>query len=691
MSSGDDFESYTGRWRRQQKRNVRVSTLVTGTVVAVFLLSAALLVAYVAWQNRNSRLEEAQLRARGTTAILAQLYADAAQSHGFGHGTFGGMRLLLENWFAKNSADKDLAWAYVRDEKGHIVAGRMRSHLLPDAPQKASDEALRSWFFKQQDQGLKGFLKPSIKLQRSDGGPIYGEVMIGYSLARINRDFYQQLIISALGGLLAVVLLSLLMLSILRKLVLKPLKLIAESMDQVRDGRLDTRAEILRGDEIGALAHTFNFMVEGLADRDRLEDAFQRYVSRQVLDKIRASGEDLQLLGESRKATILFSDIRGFTSMNERLTPEQVVSGLNEYFTEMVDVIFRYDGFINKFVGDAIMAVWGAPFDQDHAELRAVQAALEMFSALEALNQRRQKRGEAILKIGVGINTGSVVSGNIGHVARMEYTVIGDAVNVAQRIESQTKILGKKLLISRDTFLPIQDWVVSEEMPKVIVKGRQQAIQLYAIEGLRPEAQLPALAASSSHTSSSPASSSAEQPNQISPQVTSAQPAEESTALSPVPEMPAPASTNQRPQQAGESMPGPGQDQDLIMGIHSPLTSSEMTLPQAGPLPAQAFPEVTVPASVAPALVRASTGPDAMMNKTAAAHAQQDMIAESTLTESPQAIQNTMPIQPSTQASGEFSDPVTSQVYEAKFFHTAPSKMADSDNTEASEAVKNNK
>lgn len=641
MSSGENFESFTGRWRKSSKRSMRVSTLVTSVVVALFLICGALLVAFIAWQNSRSRIEEAELRARGTAAILAQLYADAAQSHGYGHGSMGGIRLLLENWFAKGSADKDLAWAYVRDADKHIVAGQLRAHLLPNLPPGLDDQAARSWFFAQQDNPGKGFIRHGVKLERGDEGQRerYGEVKIGYSLARIERDFRRQLWISALIGILGVALLSVFMLTFLRRLVLTPLKGIAMAMEQVREGRLETRAPVVRGDEIGALAETFNYMVTGLAERDRLEDAFQRYVSRQVLEKIRSSGEDLQLLGESRRATVLFSDIRGFTSMNERLTPEQVVSGLNEYFTEMVDVIFRYDGFINKFVGDAIMAVWGAPFDQSQAELHAVQAALDMFAALQALNQRRQNRGEAILQIGIGINTGTVVSGNIGHVERMEYTVIGDAVNVAQRIESQTKVLGKQLLVSDETWQAIKDLVVSEEMPKVVVKGRQQAILLHAVHAMSPSAQ--------AHNQA------------IAPKT--------DTAFA-IPPSPAPALAEQTDiSQPFADPPGdeaslPYQDPDLNVGIDSPLQSSEMTVPQIGAMPPQAFPEVTIP-GVDANLVRATQNPNAQIQSQPAPTA-------SVMPQHP--VEQAMPV-------GEFSDPVTSKVYEAKFFNSPPGTPLDDD------------
>jgi adenylate cyclase len=272
----------------------------------------------------------------------------------------------------------------------------------------------------------------------------------------------------------------------LRRMVVSPIGKVVDAMRAVQDGNLDHEVNLKRSDELGLLADAYNFMVRGLRERARLADAFSRYVSSQVYAKFQ-SGE-IQLSGELKDATVLFSDIRSFTSLSEQLSPGDVVAMLNEYFTAMVEIVFKYEGFVNKFIGDALMAIYNIPLTQSQPELRAVRTALEMLESLATLNAKREARGQFPLRIGIGINTGPVIAGNIGHQKRLEYTVIGDTVNVAQRIESQTKVTGTPLLIAEATYKAVAEFVEAEALPPVKVKGKQEAVVLYAVKGLRPGA-----------------------------------------------------------------------------------------------------------------------------------------------------------------------------------------------------------
>ncbi len=667
MGTHESFESLTGRWRATRKRSVSIRTLVTAVVVAIFFVSAAALTFYVAWLNQSSRTDEAYLRARATAAILAQLYADAAQTHGYGFQDLGGIKVILENWFSAGSADKDLAWAFVRDDQGKVVVGQLRAHLVKPPSLDASDAELRAWFFAEDTHPDQGFIKHVVNLERDQDGQRarYAEIKIGYSLARIRADFFRQLLISALLGLVGVVLLSLALLWFLRRLVLNPLKDLAESMDEVRRGHLDARAPVRRNDEIGALADTFNYMVVGLAEREQLADAFQRYVSKQILDKIMETGEQLQLRGETRKVTVLFSDIRGFTSMSEKLLPEQVVSGLNEYFTDMVDVVFRHDGFINKFVGDAMMAVWGAPFDQDHQELRAVRTAVEMIDALVDLNRRRGERGEQPLAIGVGIGTGFAVSGNLGHVERMEYTVIGDAVNVAQRIESQTKKVGHTVLVSEATYHAVAEHVVAEELPTMVVKGKQEPLKLFAIKALREESTL-------TYATEPPLDERTE-PLQQSPMAEQTLPAVDLTPVLPEVSMPggAPAVVAE-PDPLLPEAPLPGAailPAAPAVGDGISLASQELTTPHSS-IPDEAFPEVTLPGS-APELVQAT----AIENAAVLPPDVQPSVPDEVTLQPNAEVRPAEYLDPEGKqdaSDGGFGDPVTSKLMEAEFFKRPP-------------------
>ncbi|XDD47035.1 adenylate/guanylate cyclase domain-containing protein [Leptospira sp. WS39.C2] len=228
-----------------------------------------------------------------------------------------------------------------------------------------------------------------------------------------------------------------------------PLNQIEEATELIKDQKFDTRVTIFSSDELGLLGDAVNEMAEGLAERERIKDTFGRIVDPRVRDYLLSNEHSLG--GKVVDATILFSDLRDFTKLSEKRTPEEVLYILNRYFQEMSNAIEVHGGFINKFIGDAILAVFGTPMPMlDHAD-RAFQTALEMQRNLEVLNQQFLKEGLTELKMGIGIHTGSLLVGNIGSMNRMEFTVIGDTVNTASRVEGLCKGLQKNLLITENT------------------------------------------------------------------------------------------------------------------------------------------------------------------------------------------------------------------------------------------------
>jgi adenylate cyclase len=237
------------------------------------------------------------------------------------------------------------------------------------------------------------------------------------------------------------------------------------------------------GDELEDLAEGFNTMVDGLRERDKLRTTFGKYMTQTVVDHLMAG--KVQLGGETLTVSILFSDIRSFTTMSEEMHDAQaLVSLLNEYFTEMVSIVMQEDGVVDKYIGDAIMAVFGAPVSKPDDAVRAVRAAIRMREALATLNERLASRGISPLRTGIGIHTGEVVAGNIGSEQRMEYTVIGDAVNLASRLESSTKELGVDVLISGDTYALVKDTCVATLVREITVKGRVEPVTTYSVTGL---------------------------------------------------------------------------------------------------------------------------------------------------------------------------------------------------------------
>jgi adenylate cyclase len=230
---------------------------------------------------------------------------------------------------------------------------------------------------------------------------------------------------------------------------------------------------------VGDLA--WKYFVEG-RDKRLIKKMFSRYVSKDVFDQLLANPSLAALGGARRHMTVLFSDIRGFTTMSEKGTPEDVVAQLNQLFTRMVGVVFAHRGTVDKFVGDMVMALYGAPLDDaDHAD-HAVQTALEMIRTLQEMNREWQAQGKPTLDIGIGINTGDMVAGNIGSDTIMSYTVIGDAVNLGARLESLNKDYGTRIIISEFTRAALKGRYDIHPLGEVVVKGKTRPVTIFEVK-----------------------------------------------------------------------------------------------------------------------------------------------------------------------------------------------------------------
>lgn len=232
-------------------------------------------------------------------------------------------------------------------------------------------------------------------------------------------------------------------------------------------------------------------VLEDITEEKRVRSTMSRYMSKEVADQLLAAGE-AELGGKEQPVTVMFSDVRSFTSIAEALGPRETVSLLNEYFTEMVDVIFQHGGILDKYIGDGIMALFGAPFAGANDADNALAAADEMMRRLASLNLRRTAAGQAPLAIGIGFSTGPTVIGNIGSVRRMEYTVIGDTVNLASRLEGATKQYRTGILLSEMTVRDLRRPATLREVDLIRVKGKDRPVAVYESLGYR--AHEPALA-----------------------------------------------------------------------------------------------------------------------------------------------------------------------------------------------------
>jgi adenylate cyclase len=226
----------------------------------------------------------------------------------------------------------------------------------------------------------------------------------------------------------------------------------------------------------------YNFFTEE-QNKQWFEQTWGRYMSPEMIQQLRRNPEQLNLGGEEREITILFTDICGFTPMSEKLTPQEVVRLLNEYFDAMVEAVHRHRGMLDKFIGDAMMVHFGTPQAAPDDALRAVKAALEMQQRVSEISARWESQGRKPLRIRIGINTGPVIAGNIGSQLRQEYTAIGDTVNVAQRLEANCP--PGQVLISGSTYDRVADHVVAERLDRLHVRGRQEAVDVYLVKALR--------------------------------------------------------------------------------------------------------------------------------------------------------------------------------------------------------------
>lgn len=276
------------------------------------------------------------------------------------------------------------------------------------------------------------------------------------------------------------------------KTISKPVKTLTFAAAEIEKGEYELDLKPKTKDELGLLTTSFVNMGKGLAERERLKDSFGRFTNKAIAE--RAMRGELTLGGETKETTIFFSDIRSFTAISERLTPSEVVEFLNEYMTSMVECVNSTNGTVDKFIGDAIMAVWGAPVSSGSPKedaLNCIRAALKMRAALIIFNKNRGGDKKPIIRIGCGINSGPVVAGQIGSQQRMEYTVIGDAVNLASRTEALNKPMGTDILITEYTYNLVKERVLVQEMPSVTVKGKEKPLRMFAVVNMYGETNIP--------------------------------------------------------------------------------------------------------------------------------------------------------------------------------------------------------
>jgi adenylate cyclase len=278
--------------------------------------------------------------------------------------------------------------------------------------------------------------------------------------------------LALLGSAAAAILVSSWLIAFLSASIVTPITQLREANRKVAAGDYSVRVPVASTDESGELARSFNEMAMGLEERERLRDAFGAYVDPELAERVRREGTDLA--GEEVEVSILFMDIRDFTSYAERASAHEVVTRLNDLYDVVVPAITEHGGHANKFIGDGLLAVFGAPERlDDHAD-RAVAAALEIADDV------RERFGDE-LRIGLGVNTGPVMSGTIGGGGRLDFTVIGDVVNTASRVEAATRETGDDVLITEATRSALADSSTEwEDRSALPLKGKSEEVRLFA-------------------------------------------------------------------------------------------------------------------------------------------------------------------------------------------------------------------
>jgi class 3 adenylate cyclase len=378
-------------------------------------------------------------------------------------------------------------YAVVVDGEGHIVAHPDRARLDQNILNYAAVQLAR------QTRSIGQVVAPNAAgvtrlfiyrpLQNpstvgKDPWVLLTEINEGEEMATLNR-LRRELI---LGGLVLIAA-SVIIGQQMSRSIRKPFYAIRVFANRIGSGDLTGQLDIKGKDMAGTLSATLNDMVAGLRERDRVKEVFGRYITTQVSDKILKS--DVNLAGESRVVTILFSDIRNFTGMSEGMAPHQVVSFLNTYFSEMVDAVFENGGVLDKFIGDGLMATFGSLEEQPDHPRRAVRTALRMKALLGKINGERAVVGKPPIAIGIGIHTDEVIVGNIGSSKRLEYTVIGDGVNAASRVQTLNKEFGTTILITNTTYEFVKDEFECVPMPEHELRGKHKALRFYEVVSVK--------------------------------------------------------------------------------------------------------------------------------------------------------------------------------------------------------------
>ena len=448
---------------------VKLSLLITALVV----LTVALVGLFLLRQQQQSLT--AEMTKRGLT--MAENFAAGAKTP-----LLTNDELTLGVLVTDAMKDPDVAYVIVSDQDGNVLAHSDARAVKTAVVRPKELEPLKNRVLVQTYKTPQGrIIDFAVPLVYS-GVPV-GALYLGFSEEAITAALASArnqallitllMVLAGLGGAVG-----------LAALLSRPIFRLVQATGAIAAGNFNITLPVASRDELGVLTDSFNRMARSLREKEMIKRAFTRYVAREVVEEILKDPENLVLSGERRQVTVLFCDVRGFTPMSERLAPEEVVLLLNDFYTLMIETTFKYDGTLDKFLGDAVMAVFGAPMAHPDHSARAIRTALAMQEGITGLNERRVRDGKEAISDGIGVSAGEAVAGTVGTEDRMEYTVIGDSVNLAARLESNAK--PGQILISHRTYERVRDLVDARPLGRIRVKGKEEEVEVYEVLGLTP-------------------------------------------------------------------------------------------------------------------------------------------------------------------------------------------------------------
>jgi len=447
----------------------KLAVLITGLVVSTVLVVSFFLL------RQQQRSLTAEMTKRGLT-IARDLAASAKNP------LLTNDDLTLNLLVKDAMRDQDVAYVAFADQDAKVLAHGDVSLVgkpleRPTGLKPLANDLLVQTYTDVKEGSLIDFAVP-LEFSKVRLGALYlgfSQKSIQRSLAQARNETLLVTLLMMLVGIIGAVGLSL--------VITRPVLRLVEGTKAIAAGNFQFFLKDSSRDEIGDLVDAFNQMARSLREKEQMKQAFVRYVAREVVDEIMKNPEQIALTGERREVSVLFCDIRGFTPLSERLSAEDVVHLLNEFYTLMIDTVFKHEGTLDKFLGDAVMAVFGAPVSRSDHSVRAIRTALAMQAGVKELSQKRVAEGKDPIEVGIGVSAGEAVAGSVGTESRMEYTVIGDRVNLAARLEANAT--PGQILISQWTSEKVDKLVNARSLGYFKVKGKEEEVEVYEVLGLK--------------------------------------------------------------------------------------------------------------------------------------------------------------------------------------------------------------